>query len=433
MNITKKIIHGIEVQYIPETKYKHMIIMVAFYSKNQPLLYNERHLLPSLLEENNRIYKTHHRFNIALDQLYGALFSYSAYQLGEMFSNQFLVKFVNQKYINEMNLIDSVVKILRDIIYHPKKYRGLLTNASVNDKIKETYESLDSIKQDKATNAYYQFLKLINNEQLPSIFPFEANLESMSQESFTEAYHSMIHDDAMKIFCIGDFPENQVDQAITNYFSNFTHHCQIDDIPLAIDHRKIETFKEVVEYDIESSISRVYIGYHLHVDPRSIDTRTINILNRIIGGDSQSKLFMKIREELHLVYLIYSGYIYDSDIFMIHFESEADDENIAIDRIKEIINDVSNGMIDDDAIDKAKQAAIKSLKSSTDSLYGVLKLNAIEDMIHGRPYDTDEKINEILAVTKEMLVDLAKQLELKIIYRLKKDEAMFNDHKETFN
>ncbi len=422
MDIKKKWIQGIEVNYLKATKYKHMMIVFSYYSKNDYAHFNELNILPSLLEENNLIYKTTDQLNIELDKLYGASFFSGVYQRGDLLSNQFFLKLINEKYIEDgEGLIESAFSLMHTIIYKPKMYRNLLTKQSVKEKIKETYEALDTIKQDKATLAYFNFIKKIAGEYLPVIFPLENNIDQMSQVTMTETYQQMIQNDYLKIYVIGDFNESLFDQVIEKTFVNDTLKQEMPVFKLNYASEFDGLVHEWSDMD-DVSISRVYLGYHINLDRNTFEADVMDILSRIIGGDAQSKLFMSIREEMQLVYMIYSSYLYDINTFMIHFETEPKDENQAIEKTKEIVLSVKNGDISDEEIEKAKLSAVKSYKSVYDSLYGVLKLNMSEDIMSQRTFNIDERINSIMAVTKENLIALANKMNLNHVYRFVKGD-----------
>ena len=421
MKISKKNIRGIDLVYIHASKYKHMLIGICLNSKINQNNYNQLNMLPSLLEENNRIYKTTNQLNVALDYLYGATFFTSIYQRGHLFSNQFFLKLINEKYVeNEEDLIESAFSLIKNIIFDPKKYKHKLTKKAVDDKIKETYEAMNTIKQDKATLAYVNFVKKISGD-LPLIFPLENQLDLVDQNSMTQVYQQLIQQDQLKIYVIGDFHESVFDQVIGHVFNDYVPSQNRDDIQLSLPFNHDGSLIEWVDYD-DVSISRVYLGYHIIVERNTKEADTIELLSRIIGGDSQSKLFMTIREEMQLVYMIYSSYLYEINTLMIHFESEAKDENVAIDRIKEIILKISNGDISEDEIQRAKRSQIKSYRSVSDSLYGLLKLNINEDIMKNSSFNLDDRIKAVESVTKEDMIKLAQKLSLSHLYKFVKEE-----------
>jgi predicted Zn-dependent peptidase len=414
----KKIINGIDVNYIPIKKFKHVMIGFSFQSKIDASTYNERHMLPSLLEQNNSVYRNSETYNTELDMLYGAHFNTSVFQRGEMLSTQFFIRFINQKYVeNTDDLMASAFEFMINIIYRPMMYRSKITKKAVREKLIETEDILKTIHQDKASLAYFNFLKKISSEIHPNHFPIESKLDHISQDTMTQIYHKLISDDALKIYVIGDFDMDQTDEIIRNKMQSKTHHLT------GINYRVTMPYEgdmgDVFD-ESDVSISRLYIGYNAHVQLDSREETMMELLNIIVGGHSQSKLFKTIREEMHLVYYIYSTFITENDMFIIHFECENEDEDKGILEVKKIITNVQNGDISKVELNQARKLLINNYLSVMDHLNGCLKVNILSDLIENKVFDIEDKLSLINSISKDDLIDFSKRLKHHITYRFKK-------------
>ena len=410
----KRIINGIDVNYIPVKKFKHIMIGFCFQSKLDPTTYNERHMLPSLLEQSNAVYSNIEKLNTQLDMLYGAAFNASVFQRGEMLSTQFFIRIINDKYVpDQSNLLEHAFEFLYRIIYQPKTYRGQLTHKSVKEKLIETKEILKTIRQDKASLAYYRFINHISSEVHPSQFPIESRLGLVTQESLTRVYHQLIQEDELKIYVIGDFDSNRMDRVIASRLS------QLLTEDLSVNYRvKLPEESPIgcVEEKADVSISRVYLGYKIHIELNDKEEVMMELLNIILGGYSQSKMFKIIREDMHLVYYIYSTYRMENEMFIIHFECEQTDEEKAIAKAKAIVDDFKHGDVLDEELALAKQLLANNYKSVMDQLSGMFRINILSDLVMKRPFDTQERIRWVQSITKEELVEFSKRLAFHINY-----------------
>ncbi len=424
MKLNKKIIKGIEVNYIPVKKYKHMMIALNFFSQANDKTFNERNMVLDLLENHNYKYNTSDQLNLHLDMLYGARLKSFVFNKGDLMANNFNLKFVNKKYLNgDENLIESAFLFLKDLIYKPKRYKGLLTKKATDEVVQEAYELLQTLSQDKASKAYFHYMKTIsNNEEHSLIFPNEKHLQKVNNRSLTDVYQTMVHKDLLKIYIIGDICEAEMDEIIEKTFNDRSDSISIDDLSLSHQYTPRDKPQEIVEYD-DVSISRIFLGYRLPITTTKRDLEVMILLNIIVGGYSQSKLFTIIREEMQLVYYIYSMYDHNNTLMTINFELEGKDENLAIESVKKIISDIQNGLFTDIEIDLAKNYLIKYYKSSADSLSGLLQLNILADMDREEGFDLGDKIESILSISKDELVALAKRLFLDTVFRfVKKDD-----------
>jgi predicted Zn-dependent peptidase len=425
MKLKKKIINGIEVIYIPVKKYKHMMLAINFFSEADAQTFNERNMVLDLLENHNYKFKTSDQLNLHLDMLYGARLKSFVFNKGDLMANNFNLKFVNKKYLNdEENLIESAFLFLKDLIYNPKTYRQLLTQKATDEVVQEAYELLQTLSQDKASKAYFHYMKSISNQEKNTlIFPNKEYLKQITNHSITKVYQSLIQKDLMKIYVIGDIDELELDKVIEDTFSDRKDSISIDHISLSHDYNPRETPQEIIEYD-DVSISRIFLGYRLPITNNKRDLEIMILLNIIIGGYSQSKLFTVIREKMQLVYYIYSMYDHNNSLLTINFELAPKDENKAIEGVKEIISDVRIGRITKEEIALAKNYLIKYYKSSADSLSGLLQLNILSDMDKEDGFVLEDKINSIMTISKEELTEVANRLFLDTVFRfIKKDDV----------
>jgi len=416
----KTFVHGIEVNHLPSKDYKHMMIVFSYYSKLDPKTYNERNMIPTLLENHNRIYDSSDVLNTHLDMLYGASFNTSVFQRGHLFSNQFYLKFINQKYIDGEDLLSSAFEFLYHIIYQPKIYGGKITKKAVKQKISETKELLNTLKQDKATLAYFNFLKHVSDKETATFYPNERYLDQVTQSSLTDVYQQMINEDYLKIYILGEYNVDKVHQKIKNLFPKKRPQTWPNyDLNRYMPYP--ETVRDLKETDMDVSIARTYVGYQLELE---LDDRTnvaIDLLNRIIGGYSQSKLFTSIREDLHLVYYIYSSYLSEINLFMIHFESDEEDIDTAIQKIHETIHSMQSGQILETELQRAQLNLIKNYKSMCHHLIGTMKLNMSADVTMNEGFNLEEKIQMIMSMTQEDLMAIAKKMKHIMTYRYVKE------------
>ncbi|QWC00663.1 insulinase family protein [Mycoplasmatota bacterium] len=420
----KKLIRGIEVNYIPVNKYKHMMIAMNFFSEANSKTFNERNMILDLLENHNSKYKTSDQLNLHLDMLYGARLKTFVFNKGNLTANNFNLKFVNKKYLNEEeDLIQSAFLFLKDLVYSPKMYDQLLTKKATAEVVQEANELLQTISQDKASKAYFQYMKSVsNNDEDTLIFPNEKYLNSVTNKSITDVYQTMIQNDKLKLYIIGDINEQELDQIIENTFDEQLHTIDIKNISLNRKYIGRDKPQEITEYD-DVSISRIFLGYKLSSNISQKDLDIMILLNTIIGGYSQSRLFNEIRENRQLVYYIYSMYDNNSSLMTINFELEPKDTDEAIETVKDIIEDIKNGKITDEEINLAKNYLIKYYKSSADSLSGILQLNILADMNQEKGFDLEKKITYIEEITKDNLQSMANKLFLDTIFKfVKKDD-----------
>lgn len=418
---SKKTINGIDVIYLPAKKYKHLMLGFSYISKANPKTYNERNILLNVLENHNQVFKTDDKLYWQLDMLYGANFKSNVGITGDKVANNFSMKIINEKYLqNSEDLLEKAFDFLYTIVYKPKMHKGLLTKKAVNDSIKELGQVFNTIQQDKSTKAFYNFIDLVSDKDYPVLFPNKTYLDSITQGSITQEYKKMIQDDALKIFVAGDFDHQRMDDLITSKFKGY--HKKIDNHIYKMDRLCPMPFevRDIVEYDKEVSVSRIYLAYRINVNYGTHDYEVLQLLNIILGGSSQSKLFSEIREKQQLVYSIYSSYFHELSILLINLETEANSEEKAIQETQKVLSRIQEGHISEEEIDLAKAYLIKNYRSSLDKLSGMMFLNMISHLKNKEFFNLNKQIEAINKINKNDLVRISKKLMPDLVYRFLK-------------
>ena len=128
----------------------------------------------------------------------------------------------------------------------------------------------------------------------------------------------------------------------------------------------------------------------------------------ILGGGMSSRLFQKAREELGLVYSIYSfnGAYSDSGLFGVYGGTGADSVAELAPLILEEVNGMTGGMAAEE-LDRAKAQLRASLLMGLESPTGRAEQIAQQLLIHGRVLPVAEMRGKIDAVDETAVIDFA--------------------------
>lgn len=98
--------------------------------------------------------------------------------------------------------------------------------------------------------------------------------------------------------------------------------------------------------------------------------------------------------------------------------SEVDKKNVnrVIEIMKEQLNSIKNGNLDEKEIEVAKKNVISSYNSNLDVMYAVLN-EIIHHIIFGK-YDSETMLKLYNEITKKDIVDFANKIDIDVIYTL---------------
>lgn len=137
--------------------------------------------------------------------------------------------------------------------------------------------------------------------------------------------------------------------------------------------------------------------------PSFIDNRRyeFTVINAILGGDVNSRLFQEIREERGLTYNIcsYGSSFSDTGLFHIYGALNPSQKDLVIELITGIINDLRTNGITNEELENAKKQVIVELTLAQDNTVSLMNSNAKALMFYGRTFTFKESIKAIENVT----------------------------------
>ncbi len=135
------------------------------------------------------------------------------------------------------------------------------------------------------------------------------------------------------------------------------------------------------------------------------------LLSAILGSGMSSRLFRILREDMGIVYEIYSFLesFFDSGVFGLYFVCDAKNFEKAMNAIKNEFNNIMKNGISDEEIQKVKTQIISSSLISFDTLSGRMRFLARSMLYNGEITYLDESIEKIKSIDKNQLIRTAKK------------------------
>jgi predicted Zn-dependent peptidase len=139
---------------------------------------------------------------------------------------------------------------------------------------------------------------------------------------------------------------------------------------------------------------------------------TYIVLNTMFGGSMSSMLFQEAREELGLVYSIYSylSAYHDCGVLAIYAASSPENVNKTLDVIGKQMTRLKKGQLSDIKLDDIKAQIKGNILLSRESTVNTMSSMAKNEMYYGREVTVDEVIEKIKAVSLDDIVELANDI-----------------------
>ena len=136
----------------------------------------------------------------------------------------------------------------------------------------------------------------------------------------------------------------------------------------------------------------------------------------ILGGNSESKFFQIIREKHSLAYYVYSSLNKLDSLLIIKAGISSENFDQTVKLVKKLMKDMVKGNFKDEHINIVKENYISLLKEIEDNENAIIETYLAKDLLNLG--DIEERKREVMKVTKEDIVNVAKKIKIDTIFLL---------------
>ena len=136
----------------------------------------------------------------------------------------------------------------------------------------------------------------------------------------------------------------------------------------------------------------------------------------ILGGNSESKFFQIIREKYSLAYYVYSSLNKLDSLLIIKAGISSENFDQTVKLVKKLMKDMVKGNFKDEHINIVKENYISLLKEIEDNENAIIETYLAKDLLNLG--DIEERKREVMKVTKEDIVNVAKKIKIDTIFLL---------------
>ncbi|MFI3169048.1 MAG: insulinase family protein [Faecalibacterium sp.] len=142
----------------------------------------------------------------------------------------------------------------------------------------------------------------------------------------------------------------------------------------------------------------------------------------IFGGSVSSRLFLNVREKMHLCYYCSCSFNSATGAMMVHSGVEPSNAAIAEQAILKELAELCTGPITDEEFEDCRRGLVSGTNSVEDTLAGIESWYYMEIMRGGAVHTPAEARAALLAVTKEQVQEILAQFSLSVSYLVTKAE-----------
>lgn len=381
-------------------KFKTTIISVRFKEALSKENLGYRALLPQLLKAGTDKL-SRKEIKEQLEDLYGANLNVRTFKLGLTSIVQFELRIINPTFTDEPIFTDAL-SFLHNIIYDHKSFKK--NDFDIEKRV--LLEKINSFKNDKTSYAIYRLFEEMFKEDVYKLRTDGTveTVEGITLNGLYKYYQTMINENDIDVLLSGHITEDMRKQVSKVFMPRKQQELSIIDRNTLLD----RDFRAVEELD-HISQAKLNIGYRLPILYDDERRPAAVVFNTILGGSAQSRLFINVREKHSLCYYIGSQYDPFKGIMFIYSGIDLNRVDLALKVIKEQLEDLTKNITDHE-LNLAKAVLINQLKEQEDSQTRMMSFLYQKELLGLKDRDINKAIDELLSVTKEQVLEIAKMV-----------------------
>lgn len=415
-----KICEGIDFSHIKTQKFKNASIAIAFFVPLDKNSVSGFATLISILSDSCKKFQNFKSLNKYIEEIYGANLGYDIskignYQVLELYISALDDKFTAHKDKNTEKIADLLCELIFNPLIIENKFDKNFDKNIISKRKKEIIELIENQISDKRTWSMIRCNQIMFENQKCGISKYgtKDNINNLDEKKLFEFYNKLIRNSRIKISFISNSECQDIINKFKNYFLKINRKINFNFEK--INNIKSQKIKEITE-KMKVEQCKLVLGFKTpFVKP---DTHNISLASAILGGTPASKLFINVREKMHLCY--HCSSIFDSSTGALYVSSGVEESNCEKAK-NEILNQIElmqNGQINNNEISEAKNILVQNLKSVSDKINSLYEWY-LSQYIFGLQESPEDYINKILKVSKQDIINCMSKVSLDTIYILK--------------
>ena len=411
--------NNINVHTVRTDKFKNCSIEIMFRNKMDINKITSINMLIDTMTYSCKKYPTRRDLAIAMENLYSTSIRGGSTRLGNYLFTSFVVDFLNPKYCDD-NYLNDVLDLFYEVLFNPNIENKEFDKRSFNIAKNRLQANIETEKESPVKYAVLRSHYHMDKDSLSS-YSLVGNLKDLkkiSTSNLVNTYNYLFNNSTIEIYIIGNI---DMDDIVKLLKKKFIFNNKKESINNLLIHNKlcnkVKNIEELGHYEQDSFI----MLFNLDKLTEREKNFVLPVYNSIFGnGGLTAKLYKYIREENSLCYNLFSNYQKYDSLLMIYVGLNAKDKDKCISLVNKALDEMKNGIFDDEDLINAKKSILNNIYISLDSPGGMIN-NYFMNNIDNIPLP-EERIKLYNSITKEEVMELGNKIKLNVIYILKGSE-----------
>lgn len=385
--------------YNKQSKFSTLTFEIVFTQALEDADIEARNLVAKTIIEGTAAYPTKLGMRRHLASLYAANVGSSVSKDGLLHEITFQFSFVDPIQVNDPSYTyDTIFELMLEILQEPAMEQGLLLDNLIQTEKRLMVDRINRLYDDKTRFAQMRLTEIMfaGTPIAKKAFGEISKYATCGPVEVTRAYESMLHDDGVYIYVVGNIDEQLIVEKLVQPLGADT---KMKLTQATNSYQKDGEFVTVIEKQNVQQ-AKLFMGYKMDGNLALDKYIAAQVAASILGGGLHSKLFMNVREKASLAYTVSAGMDTRAILLFIYAGIDIEKKDQAIAIIEEQLAAVIAGDITDEEMLMSKESLVHGVVSSVDNPFAII---SIEKML-ARVEETvsfDDWLAAIEAVTVE--------------------------------
>lgn len=411
---------GIKLHKIETNKFKTNLIAVFLTTPLTRENVTKDALITAILRRGSKNLPSQNEISKKLEEMYGGEFDCGIEKTGDNHVIKFYLETLNDEFLPEKEeLLKKSMNILFDIIFNPYVENEGFKEEYFQGEKENLKQLIEGKIDNKATYALDKCIEHMYQNEAYGLYKYGyvEDLEKMSAKDLYQYYQDLISKCKIDIFISGQIG-NEVEE-ITRQ-NEMIKQLKQRNPEYIQDSRKEKKEKDKID-EIKESMKIAQGKLVIGLDILNYDNQAKYVAlmyNAILGGTANSKLFQNVREKASLAYTAASSYVRQKNNIFIRCGIEIPNYQKAVDIIKKQLEDMKKGDFTQEELENTRTYILSTIKGIEEEQDTEITYYLGQEL-SGYKMSIEEYENKIKEVTKEKIIEIAKQIKINTIYFLK--------------
>ena len=404
--------------YLPAEKFKTSALSAQFVVPLAAESASANALIPSLLQRGTASSPDMGLLSARMDRLYGARIDSAVRKVGERLCVGFSASLVDDRYVpGGERLLEPAADLLGELLLDPAMEDGGFVPAYFESEKTNLLDAIRSQMNDKREWAARRLLEEMCAGEAYGVprLGDEASAERLEADALLRHYRALLPQRMEFIYC-GSAPRERVEAALRRAFSALPR-GQAVPLPPCPPHPVREDVLHVTD-SMDVTQGKLSMGFSCE----SEDIPALLVGNSLFGGNSNSKLFLNVREKLSLCYYASSVFHRHKRLITVASGIEFQNYQRAYDEILVQLDAVQRGDLEDWELEGARSTLLNSYASLGDS-QGKLEHFYLAQAAMDLDETPEELARQVREVTLDRVMEAMESVRLDTVYFLRGKEA----------